>query len=121
MKKLIVSIYQPGQLMSLFKKALREAKKGRLKDRFEISFSDKKQFDRFVKNLWILAEIRKHKPKSIYELSRLVDMDLSNTKKIIAFFEDSKVIRIKISKINGRTVKTPIVEYDEISFALKAS
>lgn len=122
MKKLIVSIKSPSETLSDFKKALKNARKGRLKgDHFELSFDNKKDFDRFVKNLGVLSAILSHKPKSIYELAKLVDMDVSNLNKLIAFFEAVGAISIKTTTISGRTVKTPIVEYGHIEFDLKAA
>ena len=122
MKKLIVSIKSSSESLSDFKKALKEARKGRLKgDHFELSFDNKKDFDRFVKNLGILSAILVHKPKSVYELAKLVEMDVSNLNKLVSFFEDVGAIKIKSSKVDGRTVKTPIVEYGHIEFDLKAA
>lgn len=122
MKKLIVSIKSSSETLSDFKKALKDARKGRLKgDHFELSFDNKKDFDRFVRNLGILSAILIHKPKSIYELARLVDMDVSNLNKLILFFEVVGAIRIKTSTVGGRTVKTPVVEYEQIEFDLKVA
>jgi predicted transcriptional regulator len=122
MKKLIVSIKSSSQTLSEFKKALKDARKGNLKgDHFEISFDNKKDFDRFARNLGVLAAILTHEPKSIYELSKLIDMDVSNLNKLIAFFESVGAIKIKTSQESGRTVKTPIVEYRQIEFDLKAA
>ena len=122
MKKLIVSIKSSSESLSDFKKALREARKGKLKgEHFELSFDNKKDFDRFVKNLGILSAILNHKPKSVYELAKLVDMDVSNLNKLIDFFETVGAIRIKSSTVAGRAVKTPIVEYEQIEFDLKVA
>jgi len=122
MKKLIVSIKSSSETLSDFKKALKGARKGRLKtDHFEVSFDNKKDFDRFVKNLGILSAILIHKPKSVYELAKLVDMDVSNLNKIIFFFETVGAIKIKTSTVSGRRVKTPVVEYEQIEFDLKAA
>lgn len=122
MKKLIVSIKSSSEALTDFKKALKSARKGKLKgDHYEVSFDDKKGFDRFVKNMGILAVILNQKPKSIYELAKLVEMDISNLNKIILFFEDVGVIKIKTSTVSGRSIKTPIVEYDHIEFNLKAA
>ncbi|MFN7904305.1 MAG: hypothetical protein ACK5P5_03905 [Pseudobdellovibrionaceae bacterium] len=41
--------------------------------------------------------------------------------KIIVFFEIAGAIKIKTSTVAGRTVKTPIVEYEQIEFDLKAA
>ncbi|PWU22476.1 MAG: hypothetical protein C5B49_00555 [Bdellovibrio sp.] len=122
MKKLIVSIKSSSEALSDFRKALKQARKGRLKnDHFELSFDNKKDFDRFVKNLGILAAILTHKPKSVYELAKVIDMDVSNLNKLILFFEAVGAIRIKTSTIRGRTVKTPVVEYEQIEFDLKVA
>jgi predicted transcriptional regulator len=122
MKKLIVSIKSSGETLTDFKKALKSARKGRLKgDHFEVSFDNKKNFDRFVKNLGVLSAILTHKPKSVYELAKLVDMDASNLNKLIVFFEAVGAISIKTSSVSGRTVKTPVVEYGHIEFDLKAA
>jgi len=122
MKKLIVSIKTPAQSISEFKKALRDARKGRLKeDHFEISFDNKKDFDRFTKNLGVLSAILTHKPKSIYELAKLIDMDVSNLNKLIDFFESVGAITIKTSQTAGRSVKTPVVEYGQVEFDLNVA
>jgi len=122
MKKLIVSIKSSSETFSDFKKALKNARKGKLKgEHFELSFDNKKDFDRFVKNLGILSAILNHKPKSIYELAKLVNMDVSNLNKLVVFFESVGAIKIKTSTVSGRTVKTPIVEYGHIEFDLKAA
>ncbi len=122
MKKLIVSIKSSRETLSAFKKALKAARKGRLKgDHFELSFENKKDFDRFVRNLGILSAILVHKPKSVYELAKLVEMDVSNLNKLILFFETVGAIKIKTAVVGGRTVKTPVVEYEQIEFDLKAA
>jgi predicted transcriptional regulator len=71
--------------------------------------------------LGILSAILIHKPKSVYELAKLVDMDVSNLNKLILFFETTGAIKIKTSTVAGRTVKTPIVEYSQIEFDLKVT
>jgi predicted transcriptional regulator len=122
MKKLIVSIKSSSETLSDFKSALKEARKGRLKnDHYELSFDNKKNFDRFVKNLGILSAILIHKPKSVYELAKAIDMDVSNLNKLILFFETVGAIKIKSSSVGGRTVKTPVVEYEQIEFDLKVA
>ncbi len=122
MKKLIVSIKSSRETLSDFKKALKDARKGRLKEaHYELSFDNKKEFDRFVKNLGILSAILNHKPKSVYELAKIIDMDVSNLNKLIVFFEAAGAIKIKTATVGGRTVKTPVVEYQQIEFNLIAA
>lgn len=121
MKKLIVSIRSSTDTLFHFKKALKKARNdGLKKDHFELSFDNKKDFDRFVKNLSVLSAILKHKPRSVYELAKLLDKDVSTLNKLILFFETIGAITIKISSVGGRTLKTPVVEYEHIEFDLAA-
>ncbi len=122
MKTLTVSIKNSSEILAGFVKDFKAVKKRKIKGtHFEVSFDNKKDFDRFVKNLRILSQILTFKPKSVYELAKLSKMDLSNLNKIILFFEEVGAIRLKKTKVNGRTVNTPLVEYDTIEFPLKAA
>lgn len=120
MKQLIISLKSSSEVLKDFKEALKRVKKRQIKEpHYEISFDNRKAFERFVKNIYILSDILAFKPKSIYELAKLSGMDISNLNKIILFFEDIGVIQIKKRKIMGREVKTPIVNYDSIKIDLK--
>ena len=120
-KKLIVSFKQPRQLLEEFRIALDQAKKGEFKGaHYEISFNDRKRFNKFIKNIDILMAIKASKPKSIYELAKIMGKDQSNLNKLIQFFENYGVIEIQESKINNRVVKKPIVGYRKIEFDLSA-
>lgn len=122
MKKLIVSLKTRGEVFSDFKKAFGDARRGKLSgEHYEISFESKKEFDRFVKNMSILAVIYKQKPKSVYELAKLVDMDVSNLNKLMDFFAMVGAIKLQASTVGGRAVKTPVVEYGQIEFDLRAA
>lgn len=88
---------------------------------YEISFESKKDFNRFIKNISVLMIILNAKPRSIYDLAKLANMDLANVKKIVAFFAEIGAIQIKERKVSGRTVKTPLVDYKKIEFDLEAA
>ncbi len=105
-----------------FRKAFTRTKKSKktMDPHYEISFDNRKDFERFVKNIQILSYIIAFKPKSIYELAKMADMDVSNLNKIILFFEEVGALTLKESKVSGRTVKTPVVEYDKVEFDLVA-
>ncbi|MFI5391128.1 MAG: hypothetical protein ACHQYQ_07190 [Bacteriovoracales bacterium] len=122
MKKLIISLKTSGQVLDDFKKALKKAKKGEFdkEPHFEVSFDNKKDFDRFIRNLYLLSYIIAFKPKSVYELAKIAKMDVSNLNKIILFFEEVGAIKLKTAKVSGRIVKTPVVEYNRVEFNLAA-
>lgn len=122
MKKLTVYLRPTSEALKNFKEALKLARQGKLKGtHYEIGFDTKRSFDRFAKNIGVLSVIRTRKPKSVYELAKILKMDVSNLNKLISFFEMMGVVSIKISTVNGRTVRTPIVEYDQIEFDLRAA
>ena len=54
------------------------------------------------------------------ELAKLTKADVSNLNKVIQFFEEIGVIRIKTTHVAGRAVKQPRVEYDVVTFKLAA-
>ena len=121
MKHLIVSLKTSDEIFDDFKHAYHQAKGGKIKNpHFEISFDNKKDFDRFVRNLYILKYILIFKPKSVYELSKITKIDVSNLNKVILFFEEVGAIKVKTVKISGRTVKIPMVAYDTVEFKLAA-
>lgn len=122
MKKLIVSMKSPGAMLENFVRLAEQTQRGKkTTSHFEISFESKKKFDKFVKNMYVLMAIANEKPQSVYELARILNKDLSNVKKIVTFFEENGVIKIKKRKVDGRVRKTPIVDYWKIEFDLRAA
>ena len=122
MKKLIISLKTPTQALSSFKKAWSDAQKGKLKNpHYEIAFDNKKDFEKFVKNIDILISIQNLKPSSIYELAKMLGKNQSNLNKLISFFEFYGIVKIQEETINNRKVKRPIVDYKRIEFDLEAA
>lgn len=121
MKRLIISLKTSDEILADFKDAFQNAKKKkRTEPHYEISFDNKRDFDHFVKNMYVLKYILSFKPKSVYELAKITKVDVSNLNKIILFLEEIGALKIKTTKISGREVKTPIVTYDTIEFNLAA-
>ncbi|PIR16650.1 MAG: hypothetical protein COV46_07555 [Deltaproteobacteria bacterium CG11_big_fil_rev_8_21_14_0_20_49_13] len=121
MKRLIISLKTSDEVLDDFAKAFKRAKKKKAAEpHYEISFDSKNDFDRFVKNIYILKYILVFKPKSIYELAKIIKIDVSNLNKVILFFEEVGAIKVRTTQVSGREVKTPIVPYDTIEFNLAA-
>ncbi len=122
MKKLVVSCKTADQVFEDFKRAAKAVKRRTFKGEpeFEVSFDNKADFNRFVRNIPVLSAIIVLKPRSIYELAKLTDTDVSNLNKVIQFFEEIGVVTTKTVKSAGRTVKKPHVEYGEVTFRLTA-
>ena len=120
MKKLIVSCKTADQVFDDFKRAAKKVQKGTSKGQpeYEVSFDNKTDFNRFVRNIPVLSAIITFKPRSIYELAKITGQDVSNLNKTIQFFEDVGVIKTKKVKISGRNAVQLCVEYDEVTFRL---
>lgn len=122
MKKLVVSCKTADQVFDDFKRAAKAVRRGHVKGEteYEVSFDNKADFNRFVRNIPVLSAIIVFKPRSVYELAKLTGADVSNLNKVIQFFAEIGVITIKTMKSAGRTLKQPHVEYDEVTFKLTA-
>jgi predicted transcriptional regulator len=121
MKKLIVSYNTPSRSLNEFKKALKTIKKSpKSSAHYEIAFDNKKDFTKFLNNIDLLITIKSLRPKSVYELAKIVGKDQSNVNKLIQFFESHGVVSIKKTKENNREVKRPVVDYGKIEFDLSA-
>jgi predicted transcriptional regulator len=99
---------------------LAQRKLGKVSPHYEISFSDTKQFKKFIGNIDVLTSIQLFKPNSIYELASLMQKDVGNVNRLINFFEEIGAIRIEEKVVGSRNVKTPLVDYDKIEFDLVA-
>ena len=122
MKRLIVSCKTADQVFEDFKRAARRVRRGAFRGQteYEVSFDNKADFNRFVRNIPTLSAIIAFKPRSVYELAKVTDTDVSNLNKVIQFFEDIGVIQVRSTKVSGRTVRQPHVEYQEVTFRLAA-
>ena len=122
MKRLVVSCKTSDQVFADFKRAAKGVQRGTFKGEpeYEVSFDNKTDFNRFVRNIPVLSAIIAFRPRSIYELAKLTKTDVSNLNKVIQFFADIGVITVKTSRVSGREVKRPLVEYEEVTFRLAA-
>jgi predicted transcriptional regulator len=122
MKKLIISVKSPSQILdeAAVRLNLAQKKRGKVVPHYEISFSDMKQFKKFVGNIDLLKCIQLFKPQSIYELAHIMKKDVGNINRLIAFFESIGAIRVENNVIGNRNVKTPKVDYERIEFDLVA-
>jgi predicted transcriptional regulator len=69
----IVSCKTTDQVFADFKKAARKVMSGKSSSdtEYEVSFDNKTDFNRFVRNIPILSAIIAYKPRSVYELAKL--------------------------------------------------
>ena len=122
-KTLVISLKSNRKFFSDLKESMKniQLKKVPKTTHYEISFEDPKELNKFIKNLPVLMVILNQSPKTIYELAKILDRDVSNIRKVVNFFEEMGAIKIEEKKVSGKTVKRPIVFYDKIEFQLKAA
>lgn len=122
MKKLVISMKSTDNIFKDFKQEAKKIKAGKSSKNthYEMAFENQKDFNKFIKNISILMAILNSKPHSVYQLAKVADRDLSNIKKVVAFFEEIGAVKIKEEKVSGRIVKRPIVDYDRVEFNLNA-
>lgn len=120
MKKLVITTKPTSVLLdeSLNRIKMAEKKSCKVSPHYEIFFTDMKQFKKFVSNIDLLKSILLLKPKSIYDLSKLLNKDVGNLNRLISFFEDYGAIELKNNKVNGRSIKKPVVPFKKIEFDL---
>jgi predicted transcriptional regulator len=69
------------------------------------------------KRLELIKSIKKYKPKSIYQLAKIVGRDSKSVNSDIKILSNLGMVDIK-SKENGRENIVPSVEYEEIDVAI---
>lgn len=66
--------------------------------------------------LALLRAIRQHRPRSIYELARLLNRDLKNVQDDLQLLEEYGLVRMTRKRgVGKRTVKTPEALFEEIA------
>ncbi len=121
MKTLTIALKPKDEVFDDAIKAMKTAMKGKKQDPQNlITFTDARQFDKFLKHIKLIRLIKSLKPDSVYELSKLMKVDVSNLNKSIQFLEKFEVIKIKVTTKNGRTLKKPVFEFDDIRIKMVA-
>lgn len=122
MKTLTIALKTTEDLFDDAIQAMKEAMKKEVKDAptYMITFTNPKDFDKFLKHIKLIRVIKYLKPESVYELAKVMKADVSNLNKSIQFLKEFEVIKVKTTKKNGRTLKQPIFEFDDIRIKMAA-
>jgi predicted transcriptional regulator len=68
------------------------------------------------KNIHLLSMIITYKPRSVYKLAKLSKIDVSNLNRMILFFEEFGVLKLKEMKVDGRNVNHASRNHERQSF-----
>jgi predicted transcriptional regulator len=122
MKTLTIALKTSEDIFDDAIQAMKEAMKKEVKNppEYMITFTSPKEFDKFLKHIKLIRVIKYLKPESVYELAKVMKVDVSNLNKSIQFLEDFEVITVKTTKKNGRTLKKPIFDFDDIRIKMAA-
>ena len=121
MKTLTIALKTRDAIFDDAVKTMKMAMKKEVKTiRHLITFTNPKDFDKFLKHLKILRIIKSLKPESVYELAKVMGVDVSNLSKAIQFLEKFEIVKIKKIQKKGRTLKQPIFEYQDIRIKMAA-
>lgn len=115
-KNVRLEIQDEDEFISEVKKDLKKIAKGEsVKNQSTLSFESLKAMRRFItdERLKILKAVRKHHPKSIYELAKILKRDTKNVSDDVHFLSDLGLLDIRESK-DGRKKTTPMVNYKKI-------
>ena len=121
MKTLTIALKTRDILFDDAIKTMKTAMKQKIKTtQHMITFTNPKDFDKFLKHIKILRIIKCLKPESVYELAKTMEVDVSNLNKSIQFLERFEIIKIKKIQKGGRILKQPIFEYQDIQIKMAA-
>ncbi len=120
MKKLIVALESNSSFFKSAKKELKDVldKGKRGSTVYRISFSERKDFNRFMANIHVLQVIIKDAPISINELAKILNVDRSGIVRILKFFEEFEIVKYDEIKVGKRKQKKPIVDFKKIEIDL---
>ena len=121
MKKLIIALESNDSFFKSAKKELKDVlDKGKRGSQYRISFSERRDFNRFMSNVHVLQAIIKNDPQSVNELAKILSVDRSGVIKILNFFEEFEIITYENIEIGKRKQKKPIVDFKKIEIDLAA-
>ncbi|WP_025209111.1 HVO_A0114 family putative DNA-binding protein [Hippea sp. KM1] len=115
-KNIKIGIKSTEDSLNEFKDYWKKIEKGEEVERKEALYFESLNALRSVlttKRIELLKAIAKHKPKSIYELSKIVNRDLKNVNEDVKLLSELGLLELKKSKTDKERTK-PVIEYDRI-------
>jgi len=119
-KEIIIKVESQEEFFNEQKKIFKDLDKGILpKKRFSYSFEKLEEYRKTLtqKRLELLSVIRHKKPKSIYELSKMVNRNFKNVSDDINILKEVGLIEIK-EKNTPRKVIIPSVNFDKLRISI---
>ena len=119
-KEVIIKVESQEEFFDRQKRVFKDVDKGILpKERFSYSFQNLSDYKKILtpKRLELLSIIRHKKPKSIYELSKMINRDFKNVSEDINILKEVGLIEIE-KKDTPKKVITPSVNFDRLRISI---
>lgn len=119
-KNIVVEIKSVEDTLKAVKEIMGKIKEGKsVKKKESISFNNIDIMRKFLTNrrLELIKVIKRHKPKSIYQLAKIVNRDSKSVNTDLKLLSDLGMVDLK-SKDKGRENIVPSVDYEKIDVAI---
>ena len=120
-KNVLIQIKPFNDFLKDAKKNIEKSKKGEKVDSPRtIVFTEIDQFRKFLtmKRLEILKIIKKHKPKSMYEIAKLTKRDFKNVANDLKLLEELGFIELEKTKEGDSFKLQPHLSYDQLNVSI---
>ena len=119
-KVIKLTVTPTREVLSQFATALGKSRKGEKAEHAGISFESIEGLRNVLtkRRLELLSAIRRRKPNSIYELSKILKRDLKSINIDLKILKDNDFVELK-KVSNGRHRVIPIVEFDKIDIMVR--
>ncbi len=121
-KTLTIEIRPLTDLVGDFRQAFKAAQQGRaLKRREGVYFTSLEAARNFLtkERLGLLRAIREKRPRSIYELAKMIDRDLKNVQQDVALLERHGLVKLTEKRRGEKSkVRVPEAPFDEIALRI---
>lgn len=119
-KVIKLTVTPTKEVLRQFAAALGKSRKGEKAEHMGISFESIEGLRNVLtkRRLELLSAIRRRKPNSIYELSKILKRDLKSVNTDLKVLKENDFVELKKSG-NGRQRVVPVVEFDKIDIMVK--
>jgi len=120
-KTIKISVTSARDVLNQFASTLATARRnGKIESHTGISFESIEGLRNVLtkRRLELLSAVRRRKPGSVYELSRLLNRDLKSVNTDLKVLEDNDFLELRKTH-NGRHKTVPVVMFDRIDISVR--
>ncbi|MFH1182395.1 MAG: hypothetical protein V1702_05535 [Candidatus Woesearchaeota archaeon] len=120
MKHVKVKVQGFDEFFSELESDLKEMKKGGFRKKEDVAFESLSVLKEYLtpQRINLLRLIKKHKPRSLYELAQISKRQLKSINRDIDVLKNAGLVEVVKTK-DGRRRTMPLVNYDKISIGIE--